>query len=394
MTEAERTKRATKAQSLQVSPQEDDIHHDANGSLLAVRWLVTCESDPALRHQVRYESSPAPRWSCSCQDYRQHREEQPTWTCKHIIAAQAQAPTQETPATKAPIGFTAQLSPKERIELEAQAMFGDTAAIAILNGKPAQDPRMEAVSSISIPRTTVALCTECGSPIDQEDLKQFSAKSQICGGCLHKAQLEALNAPAGPTDPCSLCGQLLRASEMLPWDGADGSGLICQECHGEIEPTVEAMEAIETDQAERKAVPTVPTLAERIAQVNEILASFGAVAIETDQKGYTGYSAQYVMDAVNQALGFDGWRYDLVSHQVEKSGEKAHRAMVLLQLSIRMDDGSWFCRGPVVGGGTNGDGPDALKGAITDGLKKAFSQWSIGNRAYRGELSASTKAGR
>ena len=111
-------------------------------------------------------------------------------------------------------------------------------------------------------------------------------------------------------------------------------------------------------------------MAEKVAMANEILASWGTVAIDTDQKGYTGYGFQYTIDAVNAAFDPDGWRYELLTHQVEKSSEKAHKAFVLLQLHLRLANGSWFTKGPQFGGSQNVDPTDALKGALSDGLKK------------------------
>ena len=59
---------------------------------------------------------------------------------------------------------------------------------------------------------------------------------------------------------------------------------------------------------------------------------------------------------------------------------------MLLQLYLRLAGGSWFTKGPQFGGSQNVDPTDALKGALSDGLKKAFSHWGVGNLAYRGEL--------
>lgn len=181
MTQVEKEKRAAKASTLQVAPMADDIHRREDGRILAGRWLVTCESDPALRHQVRYEGAPTQRWVCSCPDYRHHREDMLPWECKHILAAQKsekwgegelRVPIKDRnpqgvrrgltemarqAREKAAIGFAApQLSAKERIELECQAMFGDMEAAAILNGKPVRASNYEPAPAVEVPRTAPA----------------------------------------------------------------------------------------------------------------------------------------------------------------------------------------------------------------------------------------------
>jgi hypothetical protein len=312
------------------------------------------------------------------------------------------------------------LSPKARISLEAAAMFGDQEAARKLGWGKAK-AASDTAPAIEVPH----------SPHPAADMAP-------------QTEAEIPLTPGDPLDPCMECGALLPASEMIPTQIPEGSGLICQECADEASAdaleqmreagreqlardaavarairaereatdpyswTPEQLDAYraETERLRRETAEiraataesarkwaAVRALTVRIARINEILVSFGNVAVETDQKGFTGYGAQYVLDAVNEGLGLDAWRYEILDHQIEKAGDsgKAHRAMVLLQLSIRLDSGEWFCRGPVVGGSVNGDGADALKGAITDAVKKALSHWGIGSRAYRGELKAPEK---
>jgi len=128
----------------------------------------------------------------------------------------------------------------------------------------------------------------------------------------------------------------------------------------------------------------------KVAEVNKKLDAFGSEAISKDTSGAygaTGYAWQYMVDAVNEV--FDGWRYDVLDISV-KEREKSFYAEAYLQLDIS-HDGATVTRGPTVGSSVNINEGDAKKGAITDALKKAFSLFSIGNKAMRGELGTPKK---
>lgn len=125
------------------------------------------------------------------------------------------------------------------------------------------------------------------------------------------------------------------------------------------------------------------TLWEKIESINaELLAGEpGNVTCDPDTK-YTGYDAQAIFDAVNHHLGAEHWRYDVV--ELVNFEGRQWRAHVII--SIRQG-AEWVPKGLQIGGGVGGKSvPDGAKSAITDGVKKAFSAWSIGNRAYLGLL--------
>ena len=68
-----------------------------------------------------------------------------------------------------------------------------------------------------------------------------------------------------------------------------------------------------------------------------------------------------------------------------KEKGKSFYAEARLHLDI-VFNGDLVTRGSTVGSSSNINQGDAQKGAITDALKKAFSLFSIGNLAMRGEL--------
>lgn len=123
----------------------------------------------------------------------------------------------------------------------------------------------------------------------------------------------------------------------------------------------------------------------KVAEVNKILEGQGEAAISSDKSGAyssTGYTWQYIADAVNEV--FDGWRYDVLNINVTDKGKSTY-AEAHLQLDI-IFDGERVTRGQTVGSSSNINQGDAQKGAITDALKKSLSLFSIGNKAFRGEL--------
>lgn len=143
-------------------------------------------------------------------------------------------------------------------------------------------------------------------------------------------------------------------------------------------------------------------IAERVYRINERLWAEEPSSLSKAEKGkrkYTGYQAQFIIDAVNEILGYINWRYDLLDIRIEKpenAGQWHAEAKIKLYIIYvcpkATSDGAnflveqEFCRGEVVGSSANPDYGSTLKGAITDALKKALSQWSIGQRAYRDEI--------
>ncbi len=132
-------------------------------------------------------------------------------------------------------------------------------------------------------------------------------------------------------------------------------------------------------------------LKEIAKKVNEILDSYGEKALqEVPARGrkLIGYVPQFLIDALNSVTTLWSYDYRLISLEekevMRKSGnkEKVYQATVEVSLWI-LDD---RIKKVQIGGGENVSPADALKGAITDGIGKCLSLYSIGSRAYRGEL--------
>lgn len=126
---------------------------------------------------------------------------------------------------------------------------------------------------------------------------------------------------------------------------------------------------------------------DKIAEVNKILLDGEPGNIQEDKRGgrtVNGYDPQSVIDAVNEGLGTENWMYELIHYGAVAQG-KVFNGQVIIQLSIKVG-GDWVTHGPIAGAQPNPSEYDAIKGAITDALKKAFSHFSIGAKAYRGEL--------
>ncbi len=126
-----------------------------------------------------------------------------------------------------------------------------------------------------------------------------------------------------------------------------------------------------------------------VEKVDSILEKEGASAVqEVPGRGRTlyGYRPQSVIDALNQVLGANSWGYEVLEHSVEKveskKGDTRYLAYVKLRLWVVDRDSSK----DVFGGSENYTPGDALKGAVTDAIQKGLSLFSIGRKAYRGEL--------
>ena len=126
-----------------------------------------------------------------------------------------------------------------------------------------------------------------------------------------------------------------------------------------------------------------------VEKVDSILEKEGASAVqEVPGRGRTlyGYRPQSVIDALNQVLGANSWGYEVLEHSVEKveskKGDIRYLAYVKLRLWVADRDSSK----DVFGGSENYTPGDALKGAVTDAIQKGLSLFSIGRKAYRGEL--------
>jgi hypothetical protein len=129
------------------------------------------------------------------------------------------------------------------------------------------------------------------------------------------------------------------------------------------------------------------TLKEKIEKINQILDGFGDEAIQEEKRPFGslwGYKPQYLIDAVNEVLGIDGWGYKLIEMKTTPADGGKITAIAQVEVYIKVGD-SLICKGPQFGVSTNFPG-DAEKGALTDAIGKSFSLWGIGNKAYRGLL--------
>ncbi len=134
------------------------------------------------------------------------------------------------------------------------------------------------------------------------------------------------------------------------------------------------------------------TLQEKICLINDKLRAFGNEAIQeikmTDKDGKVigqikyGYRPQYVFDSVNEFLGPENWRYELIKEEIFEN-----QAVAEVKLFLKVD-GEWFCKGSHKGQMqiVKGNVGDAQKGAITDAIQKCMSLLSIGCDSYKGLL--------
>ncbi len=132
-------------------------------------------------------------------------------------------------------------------------------------------------------------------------------------------------------------------------------------------------------------------LKEVAKRVNQILDTYGEKALqEVPARGrkLVGYIPQFLVDALNSVTTVWSYDYKLISLEekevIRKNGnkEKVYQATVEVSLWI-LDD---RLKKVQIGGGENITPADALKGAVTDAIGKCLSLYSIGSKAYRGEL--------
>jgi len=126
-----------------------------------------------------------------------------------------------------------------------------------------------------------------------------------------------------------------------------------------------------------------------VEKVDSILEKEGASAVqEVPGRGRTlyGYRPQSVIDALNQVLGANSWGYEVLEHSVEKVESKKGDTRYLSYVKLRLWMVDRESAKDVFGGSENYTPGDALKGAVTDAIQKGLSLFSIGRKAYRGEL--------
>jgi len=116
----------------------------------------------------------------------------------------------------------------------------------------------------------------------------------------------------------------------------------------------------------------------KIKAVNETLKKGEANKnYSEDHKGYSGYTPQSVLDAVNGEFLGD-WNIEVLEHKTYPLGEKIH-AFTKVKVTLSGVSMEAFASHPI-----QTDPGDAFKSAQTDAMKKAFAHFSIGRRAYHG----------
>lgn len=121
---------------------------------------------------------------------------------------------------------------------------------------------------------------------------------------------------------------------------------------------------------------------QKVKQVNDMLLQGEPDNVSIDTySGYSGYKPQYVLDAMNEVFGLGGWGFEEVSSDLVSEDKLAVTQVRVWLEGITSQPVGWG-QARV----TKGDFGDARKGAQTDAIKKALSYFSIGNRAYRGQL--------
>lgn len=136
---------------------------------------------------------------------------------------------------------------------------------------------------------------------------------------------------------------------------------------------------------------------DKVNKVNELLAEQGKAIVQRKQvggqKALYGYKPQYLFDAVNKVFGVQNWHYKLHEIEVIPHSDDGKSGQIVAKLEVFMrakEDDELFSKGVQCGQSTivNSNVGDATKGSITDALGKGFSLFSIGSKAYRGELEA------
>lgn len=128
----------------------------------------------------------------------------------------------------------------------------------------------------------------------------------------------------------------------------------------------------------------------KVQEVNKILKDGEPDNITADKsRGFvmTGYTPQYVVDAMNKVFGLEGWGFEDIYNKIADREAVAH-----VRVWLKTEEGTVerTAYGSKVMFEKTSYG-DAKKSAQTDGLKKALSYFSIGNRAYHGKLEAKEK---
>lgn len=126
-------------------------------------------------------------------------------------------------------------------------------------------------------------------------------------------------------------------------------------------------------------------------QIQEAVSKLPDAAIERTKgaitkKGYdtTGYGYQWLVNVLNEIVGVPGWSF---SYTLVKEVEGTTQAgqptyTVTVDVTVEILDAKRTC----AGGHKATLHADALKGAITNGLKKTLALFGVGKQAYEGTI--------
>ncbi len=118
---------------------------------------------------------------------------------------------------------------------------------------------------------------------------------------------------------------------------------------------------------------------------------------EKTHKAYdtTGVGYQYVVNRFNEVLGISHWRFIPIEKEVERGcfGGDAKKPNVSITVEVTVEIGNWvdgqfhpIAQATLAGGHTSASFADALKGSITNGVKKAGALLGPGWGVYAGEI--------
>lgn len=139
----------------------------------------------------------------------------------------------------------------------------------------------------------------------------------------------------------------------------------------------------------------------QVNKVNALLEAQGSKVVQEIKVGNRpvlyGFKPQYVIDAVNEVIGSENWRYQLHNTELFTSGDDGQSGQVVVSVELflrAIPDSEFVTHGVQFGKSqiVHGNVGDAKKGAVTDAIQKGLSLFSIGKAAYRGELEAIYKS--
>lgn len=104
------------------------------------------------------------------------------------------------------------------------------------------------------------------------------------------------------------------------------------------------------------------------------------------KKGYdtTGYHYQFIVNRLNEVMGIDGWNYEylILERKDGASSSGNPRINVTVETKLTLTHDGKSVTKPCIGGHVSNNYTDALKGAITNSLKKTAALFGAGKQAY------------